>query len=61
MLENKDVSSPRFFIVFFFPPKDQVVLAELKSLTRAGTDKQQSCDLIVFINSLWKSFTIKHD
>lgn len=50
-----------FLLCFFFPPKDQVVLAELKSLTRAGTDKQQSCDLIVFINSLWKSFTIKHD
>lgn len=49
------------FLLLFFPPKDQVVLAELKSRTRAGTDKQQSCDLIVFINSLWKSFTIKHD
>lgn len=46
---------------FFFSPKHQVLRAKLKSLTLAGTDKQQSCDLIVFINSLWKSFTIKHD
>lgn len=50
-----------FFLLPFFPSKDPVVLVELKSLTRAGTDKQQPCDLIVFINSLWKSFTIKHD
>lgn len=49
------------FFFSFFSPKDQVVRAELKSLTLAGTDKQQSCDLIVFINSLWNSFTIKHD
>lgn len=55
MLENKDVSSPCsyfFSSLSFFPSKAPVVLVELKSLTRAGTDKQQPCDLIVFINSL---------
>lgn len=43
-----------FFLLFFppSPPQTQVVHAELRSLTRAGTDQQQSCDLIVFINSL---------
>lgn len=40
------------FCFSFSSPKDQVVCAELKNLTLAGTDKQQSCDLIVFINSL---------
>lgn len=52
-----------FSSLFFFPspPQTQVVRAELKSLTLAGTDKQQSCDLIVFINSLRKSLAIKRD